>query len=480
MRDADAHMVNDRASFRPRVQPGETRPTLPEEPPVAVGAPSFPRGPSLIVSPGSGASIVPPSFQGFVYVGLPNPDVPESIRIQPVTLPNLVREPGQPWRLRGQLVEVVNHGVLVERHPSSGRLEGAFMGNAETDAPDGFAFQPRGGGPLVWENAERAGADNAWALEAARFGEVMAYYYADRVISYANGLLAELGERPLPKLRVVVNAHAGSRLPGYRQDDGDQRYSRMRPFPGGHYRLPSTFSTELPFRHPIAEMNPTGEAHLGPGSAYIKDSRGRQIIVEGRPYLRNAAHVPGIITHEVGHHVNAHTADFVGNRDRKPHENSNRKLHMDEGTADYWAAVALETPDIYNWHNAAEQLDDPDNRDLSGPRTTEDFERRGDPHRNGNIWASALWDARRELGARPMDLLVMRALVLCSRVGPSGLSDDVIQKKLEQKNELRDGLAMLLKADDLLYRGQNRLRLLDIFAQRGIDLVTPDREYSRT
>ena len=93
--------------------------------------------------------------------------------------------------------------------------------------------------------------------------------------------------------------------------------------------------------------------------------------------------MPGIITHETGHHVNGHTADFFANRNRPPTEKVNIKIHMDEGTADYWAAVVLGTPDIYNWQHVAESLDDRDNRDLRGPRTTDDFDkwRRSAPER---------------------------------------------------------------------------------------------------
>ena len=74
----------------------------------------------------------------------------------------------------------------------------------------------------------------------------------------------------------------------------------------------------------------------------------------------------------------------------------------------------------------------------------------------------------------------MKALVLCSQVGPDGSSDAAIQKAMEQKDELRDGLAMLLKADEALQQGANRDRLLDIFKQRGIDPTTPDQAYGRS
>jgi hypothetical protein len=419
------------------------------------------------------------AFQAFIYVGLPDPDVPATIRAQPVTLPDLIHEPGQSWRLRGKQVEVVNNGVLVDLDPATQKLVGAPMGNAKTSSPEGFSFSPRSGGPLPWQNEARAGAENARAREAARFGEVMAYYYADRVLTVTNALLAELGEPPLPPLRVVVDAHYGSRLPGYRSGDGEIVDGKMHPFPGGHYRLPSAARAEGRFHHPVVEMNPTGEVHLGPGRAYITDSHDRNVIIDGLPYVRNASHVPGIITHETGHHVNGHTADFFSNRNRKPNEANNVKIHMDEGTADYWAAVVLETPDIYNWQHVAEGTDDRDNRDLRGPRTTDDYDRGGDPHRNGNIWASALWDVRTALGPHPTDLLVMKTLVLFGKVGPSGTSASAIAQQIEQKDELRDGLATFLKADEALNQGKNRAQILTIFDRRGIDLTTPDRKFNR-
>jgi len=443
--------------------------------PSSIFAPT-PAEPAAPVTAPAPVAAVPPAFQGLVYRGLPDADDPASIRARPVTLQNLVHEDGQPWRLTGRLIEVVNYGVLVDVDTTTKKLQGTSMGNAETTSPNGFTFAPRSGGPLVWDNEDRRGAENPRLYEAARFGEVNAYYYADRVLAFANALLAELGEPALPLLRVVVNAHSGSRLPGYRSGDGEIRDGKVRPFPGGHYRLPAIARAAGTFLHPVEEMNPTGEVHLGPGRDYMSDSRDRNVVIDGVPYVRNASHVPGIITHETGHHVNGHVADFSSNRNRTPNENVNHKIHMDEGTADYWAAAVLETPDIYNWQHVAEGKNDKDSRDLRGRRTTDDFDPDGDPHRNGNIWASALWDVRAELGAHPTDLLVMKMLVLFGKVGPEGSSDAAIAQQMAQKDELRDGLAMLLTANEMLNQGKYRARILKIFDRRGIDLTTPDRK----
>ena len=357
-----------------------------------------------------------------VFMSLPDPDVPSSIRALPTTLPNLLREPGQPWRLRGRLVEVVNHGVLVDRNAANGKLEGVPMGDAETSSPDGFEFQPRNGGELLAENEEQQGSENSRVREAGRFGEVNAYFYADRTLAFANALLAKLGEPPSPRC-------ASSLTPTPARGCQATASKTVRPMTGscGRFRA-GTIVCQAPSRRMGASciqsrsMNPTGEVHLGPGRAYITDSKDRDIIVDGRKYVRNASHVPGIIVHEVGHHVITHVADFTANRSRKPLEPDNEKIHMDEGTADYLTAVILETPDIYHWQHAAEGRNDRDNRDLRGRRTTDDFDRDGDSHRNGNIWASVLWDTRSVVGAQETDLLVMKMLVLFGKVGPAGTS----------------------------------------------------------
>ena len=148
----------------PSVHVGDGRAGLPAVPPTPAAAPTVVR------------QTEPEALTGLAYVGVHDPDSPASIRPHPVVLSNLLHHPGEPWRLRGRLVEVVNHGVLVLRDQASGRLHGAPMGNAETSSSDGFNFRPRSGGPLPWENEGLAGADNARALEAARFGEVTAYY----------------------------------------------------------------------------------------------------------------------------------------------------------------------------------------------------------------------------------------------------------------------------------------------------------------
>lgn len=420
--------------------------------------------------------------EAYVYAGLPQSPVNAEAKdgIQPIktTLPNLVRELNQPWQLKGTQVEVVNDGVLVERDKATGEWRSVPMGNAK--GAD-FLYLPKSGGPTPKDNEESKGWQNDRAREAARFGEANTYYHADRTLTYANRLLAELGEEPLPHLRIVVNAHACSRIPGYKEQDCDRRNGeKSRSFGGGHYRLPTRKFDDEGFEHSVDEINPTGEIHLGTGNSYIEDAKGDRVKIKDYPYNENPSHNAGIIIHEVGHHIVGHTADFRENGDRKPTEYSNRKIHMDEGTCDYWTAVMLNTPDIYEWHDAGVQLADQSNRDLSGFRTTADFVKDGDPHENGNVWSSALWDLRQRMNDHHQtDLLVMKALVIMGQVEPQNFTYDreIRNRKIDQKDEFREGLATLLRADQQLYQGTYQNVILTTFAQRGIDLTTPDRDY---
>jgi Fungalysin metallopeptidase (M36) len=294
---------------------------------------------------------------------------------------------------------------------------------------------------------------------------------AIRQVLLVHSLLAELGEKPLPYLRVVVNDHYCSRLPGYRQNDCDKRNDEARSFGGGHYRLPTVEFDDEGFEHPIEGMNSTGEVHLGPGNGFIEDAKNNKVLVNGYRYNENPSHNAGIIIHEAAHHIVSHTADFRENQDRKRNEYSNRKIHMDEGLCDYWTAVMVDSPDIYDWHRADEKLTDESNRDLSGSRTMANFVQDGDPHENGNIWSSTLWDLRQVMGEHhKTDLLVMKAMMMFGQLGPENTEKkrSVRNLKIEQKDEFKDGLAMLLKADELLYKGENRSLILNTFTNRGM------------
>ncbi|MBD2729140.1 M36 family metallopeptidase [Nostoc sp. FACHB-892] len=428
------------------------------------------------------ASEITNAPQARVYLGLPqsqvNAKTANKIKPEIVKLPNLLKKTNEPWHLKGKQVEVVNYGVLVEKDKKTGELRGVPMGNAEGDS---FLYDPASGGSTPKQNEEAKGRENDRVLSAARFGEANAYYHADRTLTYANSLLAELGEKPLPYLRVVVNDHSCSQLSGYRQNDCDERSGEARSFGGGHYRRPSDRFDDEGFEHQVEEINSAGEAHLGPGNDFIKDADGDRVVVNGYPYNENPSHNAAIIIHETAHHIVSHTADFRENQNRQNNQYSNRKIHLDEGTCDYWTAVMLNSPDIYEWQRADEKLTDKSNRNLSGPRTTANFVQDGDPHENGNIWSSTLWDLRQAIGdGRKTDLLVMKTLLLFGEIeadNPKAKRKIRRNEKIDQKDEFRDGLAKILQADELLYNKVNHILIINTFSKRGINVKTPDSAF---
>ena len=311
--------------------------------------------------------------------------------------------------LAGPAAEVTTHAVLVSSGPD-GSLIGVPVPPLGASGDD-LRFDPATGGIRARENRRAAGAFNAQVQAANAFGMVNAFVHTERAAGVFNGLLADLGAAPLPRVRVVVGAHFGSKLPGYAQGDGDRWSSSLRPLSGGHYRVSQrTTGVAEPF-----EVWPTGEIHLGP-------SRYRKPFAESLAYLRNAAHNPAIIYHEFGHHLCRHTADFRLNAEREPAEQRNGKPAIEEAMCDYFAAALLDTGRPYGWYRA----DRGARRDPGVLRHAADVSG-DDPHAHGAPWAAALWRSRQELVGRgllrtPMDhdRAVVDALV---RVGKAYVPD---------------------------------------------------------
>jgi hypothetical protein len=304
-------------------------------------------------------------------------------------------------------------------------------------------------------------------IQASRFGEVNTYFHLDRIATYIQHLLDELGCAPLPRVTAVVTAHhAATEQDGLR--DGVRGRNHWLPFQGGHYRLPS-IRYELPEFDPISH---DGEIHLGPGWQLLE--HGALVEAAGGRYRANASHNAGIIYHEYGHHITRHTADFRANSLVPPGQQDNRKTAMDEGTCDYWAATMLGTPHIWILHR---RHDDQEihARSLTSGKTMTDYDAgaRADPHSNGTIWGAALWDLRTQMsamasdGARKTDLLVLKALLLMGKLTPRWQETSVANVRLARK-DFDAGLTSLLLADEQLNRSQNQKIILEIFAKRGI------------
>lgn len=246
-------------------------------------------------------------------------------------------------------------------------------GDAILGAED-LAFDPAGGGgPMASLQAQR---------QARAFGIVNTAFHAQRALSFVATTLC----RSLPHLLVRIGIH--------------QRHGCWG---GGHYRLPAVSYSELAEDSPVRS---SGEVHLGNGRRYLPWPAPR--------YFHMPGHNAAIICHEVGHHVCRHTADFRLNRLLPSAAQTNRKIALDEGTADYITAVLLDNADIYGWHRSDVPEWRINRRRLSARWTMADFRggKHTDPHRDGTIWASALWSARNAVRASGIPAYRFDAMVL--------------------------------------------------------------------
>jgi poly-gamma-glutamate capsule biosynthesis protein CapA/YwtB (metallophosphatase superfamily) len=385
-----------------------------------------------------------------------------------VPLPRLRDSGSAGARLTGTFVDVRNAGEI-NLPGDDGAVRAVPLGNAVPDAAGAFLFEPGRGGGRIDKQVVADSEMCSRYVQAARFGEVNAYYHLDRIAAYVDGLLDELGRSPLPRVVCLVNAHHGAtQLGGVR--DGRLLRGRWRPFQGGHYRLPAR-------RYDVTEHAPVaqdGEIHLGPGRKLLL--HGALVELAGGPYRANASHNPGIIYHEYGHHLTRHTADFRANAFRQPQRQDNRKTAMDEGTSDYWTAVMLGTPHIWACHRRHD-AEETHPRSLSSRKTMADYVTgpASDAHANGTIWGAALWELRRRMaamhpdGAHRTDLMVLQALVLIGGLGVAqGGSESHARTIRRARKSFGIGLAALLRAGDLVFAGEHAVLLREVFAARGI------------
>lgn len=391
---------------------------------------------------------------GRVYRWRPqrHPDSDQHLELALEPLHYLDVRPVNGCYLSGRYVEVDNVGEINVPVGKNGGFEPRAMGNAAPDENGQFLFDPGiGGGRLDKVNLAEPGM-RARYVEAARFGEVNAYYHVTRMAEHINELLAQLGEKSLPKVRVLINAHhAATEREGQRDGVRGKISGRWLPFQGGHYRLPGRNRSKVPGCHPVW---PAGEIHLGAGWRLTRE--GWLPRLAGRAYRCNASHNAGIIYHEYGHHVARHTADFRANRLKAPHRQDNRKTMTDEAICDYWAASMLNTPHIWCWHRRHDQ-NTIHPRSLVSEVSMADFNQTddADPHTNGTILASALWELRRliqQMGdsASDCDRLILAALLQVAR-----LQDHPYRPSVKETRRFRHGFpvfaACLLHVNASLY-----------------------------
>lgn len=391
-------------------------------------------------------------MQGLVYAWNPDPRHPLGGRVSSALVPLENLDPAGVGGLSGRFARVRNAGVLA----------GAAVGNAHPDSKGHFVFDPGRGGERIDKTPHPGREACARYLEASRFGETNTYFHLDRIASYVDGLLRELGARSLPPVAAVVNAHPGTTVK-HGVCDGIRRGDRCRPFQGGHYRLPGP-RVKVREHDPVS---PQGEIHLGPGWELLE--HGALAEKTGARYRHNASHNAGILYHEYGHHITRHTADFQGNVGRPADFQENRKTSLDEGICDYWAATMLGSPHIWALHrrHEARVLH---RRSLASSRTMADFDAgvEADPHANGTIWAAALWNLRVRMGQpRATDLLLVKALLLW-RDRHAAEYARFFEKLRHSPGSYRDALGLLLVADEALCGARHRAVILESFGARAI------------
>ena len=404
--------------------------------------------------------------RGLVYVWKPDPirELGGTVTKELVELGLLETGLGGGPLLKNRFVEVRNGGRRYLHNTTTNGYEDIAIGNVIPDSNGDFCFEAgKGGGRL--DKYPHAPEDfQQRYVQAAHFGEVNTFYHINKMAAYIDGLLRALGEKSLPRVIAVVNAHHAVTTHNGVKDGLCKNEHLCLAFQGGHYRLPAKRNTVVE-HHPVSA---DGEIHFGPGRTLV--NAGALVELAGSAYRANASHNAGIIYHEYGHHITRHTADFVANKLRESHRQDNRKAAIDEGTCDYWTAAMLETPHIWAFHKRHD-LTYRHPRSLASLKTMNDFDpsKDADPHVNGTIWGAALWDLRcamRDEGdARNADLLVLKALILIGREFAPG-NDLKLTRKTRAKYS--QGLTKLLEADSTLFKGQFRPLILEIFAQRSI------------
>src|ERR1700730_14368344 len=163
---------------------------------------------------------------GRVYTWLPDSSNPLGGRVvaRVVPLLRLDTEGKRSSRLCGRHVRVRNGGKIYRPDPAHGGARSAAIGDAPPNAEGDFLFEPGRGGGRV-DKIVYAGSSPPLAeyfesgvlfpepefrhryIQASHFGEVNSYFHLDLIANYFHDLLCELGAKPLPQVKAVVNAH---------------------------------------------------------------------------------------------------------------------------------------------------------------------------------------------------------------------------------------------------------------------------------
>jgi hypothetical protein len=146
---------------------------------------------------------------GYVYIWEPSEKEATGGRLRAgtVELPHLRRATNSQAGLRGRYVDVFNFDGLDEAVVSSSTSVPLNVRSTQPDEVGNYVFDPSAGGLL-------GGGEGR--MSASRFAAVNAYYHISLMAERIESVLFDLGEKSLPKVQAVVNAHE-PRLVGLRK-----------------------------------------------------------------------------------------------------------------------------------------------------------------------------------------------------------------------------------------------------------------------
>lgn len=396
------------------------------------------------------------------------------MRVATVPLPHLNTSSLTRTGLSGRYVDVINDGRINEPDKDGPGGLSVAIGAAHPDSEGNFLNDPAAGGGRFDKRGASKPLDRVRYIAACHFGEVNAYFHITRIAERVDELLKRLGEKPLPKVRALVNAHdIAKQSSNWRDAVPDRTGVKWQAVRGAHYRLPGRRDSD---EDGCREVFRTGEIHLGTGSWLTRD--GWLPRIAGEAYSNNASHNAGLIYRQYGHHIARHTADFRANALRPPSRQSNVKTIVDSAVSDYWAATMLGTPHILCWHRRHD-IQSIHPRSLASGVTMADFDTASDakPRRNGTILAAALWDLRQLLeqkGDSICDLLILSTLLNIHH-----LRSDPYRPDVAETRTLRDGFPVfascLLHTDETRFGGKYSDDIVAAIEGRGIEFCNDTR-----
>jgi poly-gamma-glutamate capsule biosynthesis protein CapA/YwtB (metallophosphatase superfamily) len=341
------------------------------------------------------------------------------VRAGMVELTHLHYAPDRQTELRGRYVDVINFGEIVGRTAPTSKINQLKISNARPDKFGNFIFEPCAGGIFGGEGG---------ILSAARFAEVNAYYYITTMAECVDNVLCWLGEKPLPKIRAVVNAH----VPGQLGTSGSPHASAdqsLKPVSGVAYHFPTNVGGD----RDGALIACHGALLFGPGSTLTQE--GWLARISGGTYLCNPAHIAGFIYQGYGRHVVRHTADLWAEAFRAPSGELKQASALETALTSFMAAEMLSTPYIWCWHRRHDaEYSDPENlaHNLCISKT-EAFMARQDAFA-ARVLAGCLWDLHKQLSAEGISCL---KLVVAALHELGRLTDNPFKTNALQTHHLR-------------------------------------------